>query len=99
MPIDGRYDVQLQTTLGNQAMSLTLQSEGESLSGKISGFFGEQAFTEGKVTDTEFSWTVGLESPIGVMKLDVKGTYGGDAIQGEVQLGSFRPTPFTGKRL
>jgi hypothetical protein len=33
------------------------------------------------------------------MDLAVTATVNGDAIEGEVKLGSFRPTPFSGKRV
>jgi hypothetical protein len=99
MALDGKYDVEIQTMMGNQKMCVTLKTQGSSLSGQIDGFFGSQSFDSGKVYGSEFSWSVNLQSPMGVMKLDVNGTFGDDSIKGQVVLGSFRPTPFTGNKI
>jgi hypothetical protein len=99
MALDGKYYVVVQTMMGDQNMTVTLKTQGDSLSGMIDGFFGSQSFDSGKVYGNEFSWSVNLQSPMGVMKLDVNGTFADDMIKGQVVLGSFRPTPFTGKRI
>lgn len=99
MSVDGRYNVEVQTTLGVQAISLTLKCEGDCLSGVMDGLFGEQSFSGGTVNGNEIAWTVSLQSPMGVMRLDVKGAVAGDLIEGEVQLGSFRPSVFKGERV
>jgi hypothetical protein len=99
MALDGKYDVVLQTTLGIQNMTVTLKTQGSSLSGQIDGFFGSQSFDSGKVYGNEFSWSVNLQSPMGIMKLDVNGTFNDDTIKGQVVLGSFRATPFMGKKI
>ena len=98
MPIDGSYDIQLNTMMGPQSITLTLKTDGNSLSGTMDGHFGEQSFSGGMVSGQDISWTVMLESPVGEMQLDVNGTVNGNEISGQVQLGSFRPTPFTGTR-
>ncbi|OGO23289.1 MAG: hypothetical protein A2Z28_03310 [Chloroflexi bacterium RBG_16_51_9] len=98
MSVDGKYEVELQTTLGPQPISLILKTNGASLSGTMDGHFGNQSFSGGTVNGNELAWSVNLQSPMGVMQLDVKGTVNGDSIEGQVQLGSFRPTPFKGKR-
>ena len=98
MSVDGSYKVELQTTLGPQPISLILKTDGAFLSGTMDGHFGSQSFSGGTVNGNELAWSVNLQSPMGVMQLDVKGTVNGDSIEGQVQLGSFRPTPFKGKR-
>ena len=99
MSIDGKYDVELQTTLGPQAIGLTLKTDGNSISGTMDGHFGQQSFSGGTVDGNDVAWTVRLPSPVGVMQLDVKGTVDGDSIEGQVQLGSFRPSIFKGRRV
>ena len=92
MSVDGKYDVELQTTLGTQPIGLTLKSDGVSLSGTMDGHFGQQSFSGGTVKGNDIAWSVKLQSPMGEMQLDVKGTVNGNSIEGQVQLGSFRPS-------
>jgi hypothetical protein len=99
MSVDGKYQVELQTTLGPANVSLTLKTEGNTLSGNMDGHFGQQSFSGGTVKGNDIALTMKLQSPIGAMLLDVKGTVIGDSISGEVTLGSFRPTPFKGTRV
>lgn len=99
MAVDGKYKLELLTTLGPQAIGLTLETKGNSLSGMMDGHFGERSFSGGTVKGNEIAWTVKLQSPMGEMQLDVKGTVTSDSIEGQVQLGSFRPSLFKGKRV
>ena len=99
MSVDGSYKVELQTTLGPQPISLILKTDGAFLSGSMDGHFGEQSFSGGTVNGNEVAWSVKLQSPMGEMQLDVTGSVNADTIEGQVQLGSFRPTLFKGKRV
>lgn len=99
MAVDGKYQGELQTTLGPQPISLVLKTDGRVLSGTMNGNFGEQSFGGGTVDGNDIAWTASLQSPFGVMKLDVKCTVDGDVIEGIVQIGSFRPTMFKGNRV
>ena len=98
MSVDGKYKIELTTTMGTQPIELTLKTDGDSLSGTMDGYFGQQSFSGGTVKGIDVSWSVELESPVGEMKLDVKGTVTGDEITGQVQIGSFRPSAFKGTR-
>ncbi len=98
MGIDGRYDIELATTMGTEPMTLTLKTDGDSLSGTMDGHFGQQSFSGGTVSGNDVSWSVDLQSPMGEMELNVNGTVNGDEISGQVQLGSFRPSIFKGTR-
>ena len=44
MVVDGKYQVELQTTLGPANISVILKTEGGSLSGTMDGHFGQQSF-------------------------------------------------------
>jgi len=98
MSVDGTYKIELTTTLGPQSIELTLMTDGDSLSGTMDGYFGQQSFGGGTIKGNDISWSVELQSPVGEMRLDVKGTVNGDEISGQVQIGSFRPSAFKGTR-
>ena len=98
MPIDGRYEGELKTMMGSQPFGLELKTDGKSLSGNIDGNFGNQSFSGGTVDGNNLTVNIKLQSPLGVMNLAVTATVDGDSIEGQVVLGSFRPTPFKGHR-
>ncbi len=98
MSLDGKYEIELQTTIGPARVSLTLKAEGTSLSGALDGHFGRHSFSGGAIKGNDIALSINLQSPMGEMKLDVTGTVNGKSIEGQVQLGSFRPTPFKGSR-
>jgi len=80
-------------------MGLILKTQGAELSGSITGHFGDHSFTGGQVDGNAMTLSITLQSPMGPMQLDVKATVNGETLTGEVQLGSFRPTPLKGRRV
>ena len=100
MAVDGTYNIEVQTPMGNQPGKLTLKTDGDSLSGSFySGMAGEQAFSGGTVTGDDATWSISVSGPMGQMKLDFKVTVTGDEISGQVQLGSFGTGDIKGKRV
>jgi hypothetical protein len=99
MAVDGHYKADLLTVGGPEPLEFIFESYGNYLGGTINGHFGKHAFSFGTVVDNRFSWKVELESPVGKMELKVEGTVEVDEISGQLQLGSFRPTPFKGNRV
>ncbi|HUV43262.1 MAG TPA: hypothetical protein VMW13_00375 [Dehalococcoidales bacterium] len=99
MAVDGTYNVEINTPMGNQTVKLTLKADGDSLSGNSSGQQGEQSFDGGTVSGNEATWTIQVSGPMGQMKLDFKATVSGDEISGQVQLGSFGSANFKGTRV
>jgi hypothetical protein len=99
MAVDGTYNIEVQTPMGNQPGKLTLTTDGNSLSGSFNtSMAGEQAFSGGTVTGDEATWSISVSGPMGQMKLDFKVKVDGDNISGQVQLGSFGTGNITGKR-
>ena len=99
MAIDGTYNIEVQTPMGNQPGKLTLKADGDSLSGTFDGGMGgEQAISGGTVTGDEATWSTTVTGPMGQIKLDFKVAVDGDNISGQVQLGSFGSGNITGKR-
>jgi len=99
MAVDGTYNIEINTPMGNQNAKLTLKADGDSLSGGLSGQQGDQSFDGGTVSGDEATWTIQVSGPMGQMKLDFKATVSGDEISGQVQLGSFGSADFKGTRV
>jgi len=98
MAVDGTYNIEVTTPRGARPSTLTLKTDGDSLSGTYGGQQGEQAFSGGTVSGNDVAWSVQMSGPMGEIKLDFKGTVSGDEISGEVQLGSFGSGTFKGTR-
>jgi len=98
MAVDGTYDIELQTQMGNRPGKITLKADGGSLSGTYSTERGEQAFTGGTVSGDDVAWTVSMSGPQGQIELAFKAKVTGDEIEGTVQMGNFGSANFKGKK-
>ena len=98
MAVDGTYNIELQTQMGNRPGKITLKADGDSLSGTYNTERGDQEFSGGTVSGDDVAWTVSMSGPQGQMNLDFKAKVTGDEISGTVQLGTFGSATFKGTR-
>lgn len=98
MSADGTWNVTMNTPMGEQKGTLTLKTDGATLSGKMEGPQGAQEFDGGTVDGNQLSWVIDMTQPM-PMKLDFSATVDGDSISGEVGLGSFGKATFSGARV
>ena len=96
--IDGKYDVTTKTPMGDQKGTLTLVTDGDSLSGSIAGEQGTIELADGAVNGDELTWSASITSPM-PMKLEFTAAIDGDAISGSVKLGMFGSASFEGTRI
>lgn len=99
MAIDGTYEIEVNTPVGKMKGKLILKTDGDSLSGAIETSMGNSDFSGGSVNGDEFSSIIDMKSPMGKIQLETKGKVTGDAIAGEVKMGNFGTSEFSGKRL
>jgi len=86
MSIEGTYKVTADTPMGKMESTLTLKTDGDSLSGSMSsGMMGTIEFSNGKVDGTSFSFNMTMKGPMGKMEMTTSGTVDGDNISGEVK--------------
>ena len=98
MAVDGTYNIVSHTPIGDQASKVTLKTDGTALSGQSEDpMSGVTAFTGGTVNGNEFSFSMSPKTPMGELKLDLKGTVDGDKISGTA-VSMFGPAPFDGSR-
>jgi len=97
MSADGAWNVTINSPMGAQQATMTLVTDGSSLSGKMEGAQGTQEFAGGTVDGDNLEWKVEMTSPM-PMTLEVSATVEGDAISGNVKLGAFGNATFSGER-
>jgi len=95
--IDGDWKVTLNSPMGAQDATLTLTTDGNSLSGKMVGAQGTQEFEGGTVDGSSLAWNVKMTQPM-PMDLDFSADVDGDSISGKVKLGAFGDATFAGSR-
>lgn len=97
MSADGDWNVTINSPMGAQQATLTLKTDGGSLSGQMAGPQGTQLFEGGTVDGNDLSWVVDMTQPM-PMKLEINATVDGDSIDGKVKLGAFGEASFSGTR-
>ena len=86
MGVDGTYQVTTNTPMGKMESTLTLKTDGDSLSGSsASAMMGTVEFSGGKVDGNNFTFQMTLNTPMGQMEMTNNGRVDGDNISGEVQ--------------
>jgi hypothetical protein len=84
--------------MGAQQATMTLVTDGSSLSGKMEGAQGTQEFDDGTADGNNLTWKIEMTSPM-PMTLEVSAAVDGDTIGGNVILGAFGDATFTGTRI
>ena len=97
MSIDGTWNVTLQSPMGSQEGTLTLATDGDALTGTMSGPQGAMDIEDRQVGDGSYSWKVNITSPMAIT-IESTATVDGDTITGESKLGAFGTATFTGTR-
>ena len=98
MSVDGTWKLTLNTPMGDRPVTVTLNTDGNDLSGNFESPQGEQAFDGGTVSGDEATWSTMFNGAMGEMQLDFVGKVEGDTIDGTVQFGSFGSGTFNGTR-
>ena len=83
--------------MGAQQVTLTLVTDGNSLSGSLGGPQGNMEFTGGTVDGDNLTWSISIDQPM-PMQIETTATVDGDTLTGESKLGSFGTAKLTGTR-
>ena len=97
MSVAGTYKLTLNTPMGQQTPTLTLQEDGGSLSGTFAGQMGAQDFSGGTVDGNSFKFDVNINAMGNEITLNVTGTVDGDDISGTMNT-PMGGSDFTGTR-
>lgn len=98
MAVDGTWNITLKTPMGDRPVTVTLNTDGNELSGTFAAPQGDQPFEGGTASGNEATWSTMFNGAMGEMKLDFVGAVDGDTIDGTVQFGAFGSGTFTGTR-
>ncbi len=94
--VDGSWDCVVKSPLGDQKMTLVVNSEGATWSGTVSGAMGSSDLS-GEASGDTISWKQQMTVPM-PMTLDCKATATGDTMTGTVGAGAFGSFPLSGTR-
>ena len=97
MSADGTWNTTMNTPMGAQNATLTLASDGNALTGKMSGPQGEMELEDGAIDGETLTWKASITTPM-AMTLEFTATVSGDEISGSVKLGAFGDATFSGTR-
>ena len=97
MSADGSWNLVIKSPMGDQTSTLTLQAEGATLTGSMSGANGASTVENGRAEGDQLSWTAKITNPM-PLTLEFSGKVSGDSLAGSVNLGAFGSAPFSGAR-
>jgi hypothetical protein len=86
MSVAGKYQVKVSTPVGEQEGTLTLDVEGDSLSGTLTNPKGSTDFSDGQVNGNEVQFTTKIRTPMGRLKGQITGRVDGDTFTGVAKL-------------
>ena len=94
--VDGSWNCMVKSPLGDQALTLTIRSNGATFTGEASGAMGSMPI-EGAVSGNTLTWKLSVTTPM-TMTLDCEADVAGERLTGSVGAGAFGSFPLTGTR-
>jgi hypothetical protein len=95
--LTGPWALEVKTDAGSGNPTVTFEQDGQKLSGRYVGMFGESPLT-GEVKGRTFSFSVNVTAEGNPVTIAYAGTVEGDTLSGRVRLGDVAEGTFTGKR-
>ncbi|MFT7652932.1 MAG: hypothetical protein ACI9ON_002367 [Limisphaerales bacterium] len=97
MSADGTWNTTINTPMGAQNGTLTLSTEGGTLTGKMASPQGEMDIQDTGIDGETLTWKADITAPM-AMTLEFTASVSGDEISGSVKLGAFGNADFSGTR-
>jgi hypothetical protein len=97
MSADGSWNITTNSPMGSQEGTLSLATDGGTLTGTMSGPTGDIEIQDGAADGDNLTWKAEVTSPMAIT-LEVEATVDGDAISGNIKLGAFGNASFSGAR-
>jgi hypothetical protein len=97
MAVDGTWDITMSTPMGDRKATLTLKSDGGTLTGTQGADGQSGPIFDGTTSGDDVAWKVSITNPM-PLTLAFTGKVEGDAISGEMGIGPMGSFPFKGVR-
>jgi hypothetical protein len=97
MAVDGTWDITMSTPMGDRKATLTLKSDGGTLTGTQGADGQSGPIFDGTASGDDVAWKVSITNPM-PLTLAFTGKVTGDAISGEMGIGPMGSFPFKGVR-
>lgn len=99
MTVAGTYAITIQTPMGEQNGTLTVNPDASGgFSGKVTGgLIGSLDVNRGRIDGNRLIWTMEMSAPM-PMTLECEATVAGETINGEVKTGAFGTLTLSGRR-
>lgn len=97
MSADGTWNVTMNSPMGAQDATLVLATDGDALTGSMNSPQDSMDITDGTIDGEKLTWKAALTQPMPIT-LEFTATVDGDAISGDVVLGTFGSATFAGTR-
>ncbi|MFN2258986.1 MAG: hypothetical protein ABR601_04025 [Parasphingopyxis sp.] len=95
--VTGTWDAVVNSPMGEQKSTMTLNQEGDTVTGSNAGAQGSVDIQEGKVDGDTFTWKMDITVPM-PLTLEGKATVEGDTMAGSIKAGAFGDMPFTANK-
>ena len=93
----GSWKLSINTPMGTQTPTLTIEQDGDGYSGTMAGEMGKAALEAVGVDGNTVTFSAEIDSPMGKVKLSTTGTVDGDSMSGNVST-PMGEMAFTGER-
>jgi hypothetical protein len=97
MAADGNWNLVISTPMGERQATLSVKTQGSTLTGSQAAEGDSAEIFDGTVNGDALSWKVAITNPM-PLTLEFNGTVKGNELNGNVVLGSFGSSSFTGTR-
>ena len=96
--VTGRWEMTINTDQGALPGTLTLQQDGEALSGSLISDQGTLEFDGGTVSENKIEWVVEVDAGGQFIEISMNGVVDGDMISGTMDFGGYGGGDWTAKR-
>jgi hypothetical protein len=91
--VTGIWDAVVNSPMGEQKSTMTLNQEGDTVTGTNAGATGSADVQEGKVDGNTLTWKMDITVPM-PLTLEGTATVEGEAMTGSIKAGAFGDMPF-----
>lgn len=95
--VSGTWDAVVNSPMGEQKSTMTLNQEGDTVTGTNAGATGAADVQDGKIDGDTLTWKMDITVPM-PMTLEGTATVDGNAMNGSIKAGAFGDMPFTAKK-